>query len=181
MPLFSQSRIMDLALPKEEALRRLGRVTNFCHAGLSTRAKDVYCSVCGRGPIRFEGKITEVGFQIKPLPRWKDWRGKRSDTPVITGDIHESAGRARISIKMRQETSAVIAGLAGACLFGLVSLFLFMTVFTGKDSQGDTGMGIWVVLLPLFPAAFLFLSVPLSFRKEAKWAYGLLERLWSSG
>ena len=152
MPLFSQSRIMDLGLPKEEALRRLGRVTNFCHAGIGTRARDVYCSVCGRGPIRFEGKIAEDGFQIKPLPRWTMWTGKRSATPVITGSIQESAAGSRVSISMRHETSAIVGGLVGPGIFCLISLFLLKIMLTDASSRGDpaTRVGqIWMVLVPL--------------------------------
>jgi hypothetical protein len=182
MPLFSKSRIMDLGLPKEEAIRRLMRVTNFCHAEFRARMADLYCRECGRGPIRFEGKVTKDGFHIKPIRRWAAW-GRRSATPVITGDIQASACGSRISISMRDEASALIFGLVVTCALVLCSLFLLKMMFSAgqfwSSEPGELAGRMLVVLLPAYLAAQVFVSLRVSFIREANWVYRLLEHLWS--
>jgi hypothetical protein len=182
MPLFSKSRIMDLGLPREEAIRRLARVTNFCHEKLRTVTADQYCRECGRGPIRFGGKITKAGFHIKPIPRWTAL-GRRSATPVITGDIQASAGGSRVSISMRDETPALIFGLVVPCALCLCSLFLLKIMLSAgqfwPSDPGELVGRMLVVLLPSFGAAVVFVSLRVSFALEANWVYRLLEHLWS--
>jgi hypothetical protein len=182
MPLFSQSRIMDLGLPREEAIRRLARVTNFCHEKLFTLTADLYCRECGRGPIRFQGKIAKTGFHIKPIPRWTSF-GRSSATPVIAGDFQASDGGSRISISMRHETPVLIFGLVVPCALGLGSLFLLKTMLSAgqfwSSVPGELFGRVLVVLLPSFLAAVVLISLRMSFAMEANWAYRLLEHLWS--
>ena len=153
--------VFESSLSKEEVVRRLSLEVASRRWGWFERRTE-----------KFEGAVTEGGFQISRIIRYRN-----SFLPVIQGRFYPLAKGVRIEVTMRLHMAVLIFSIVWLSIVGVGALaFGSQIIATGKIEAG--------MLIPFGMLLFFYLMVTIGFGVEAskarKQLSGILEAEASS-
>ena len=152
-----QKLVFESALSREEIIRRLSRE-------VATRRWGWF----EKRPELFEGTISEEGFQISRIIRYRN-----SFLPIIHGRFYPSVQGVRVEVMMRLHIAVLIFSIVWLSFVGLgAAAVAFQLLATGRVET--------VTLIPFGMLLFFYLMVTIGFGVEAKKAVNLLSRLFEA-
>jgi len=160
IPLLPYKRLVfESQSSKEEIIRRLS---------VEVASRRRRSGVFERRAEKFEGEVSETGFKISPIIRYRN-----SFLPVVEGQFSPIAKGVRIDVRMRLTTPVLIFSIlwlslvvvgAGAVIFEIIS--------TGKFAGA--------MFIPFGMLLFFYLLVTIGFGVEAKEAGKLLSDIFEA-